>query len=547
MKEHIAYFSMEVAVSEDIPTYAGGLGVLAGDTLRSFADLEVPVVGITLLYKKGYFHQVIDENGNQVEKEVNWKPEDKLKKLPVEVSVYIKDREVKVTAWQYKIKGVTGFKNKLLFLDTDIDGNTEYDRKITQSLYANNDEYRLFQEIVLGIGGVKIIESLEYNEIQRYHMNEGHSAPLVLELAKTLTKEEIREKCVFTTHTPVAAGHDCFPKELAKELLGQHLPDELSESIFKDSGLNMTYIGFEFSGHINGVAKKHGQVSREMFPGYNIEAITNGVHTYFWTNEVFSELFDKYLTGWQYDPFCLRYALSIPKEEIWKTHEKAKENLIDYVNEHHDAKMDKDVFTIGFARRMTPYKRGELFFSDIERVKKIAKNTGRLQIIFGGKAHPKDSEGKKIIKKILEYKSQLKDFIKVCYVHDYSIEEAKMLVSGVDLWLNTPKKPMEASGTSGMKAAHNGVPQFSVLDGWWLEGHLEGITGWSIGAHPDEDEKESNEVEDLYSKLEYVILPLFYDNRSGWIDVMRNSISINASFFNTHRMVQQYVLNAYYN
>ncbi|MFW6449731.1 MAG: alpha-glucan family phosphorylase [Nanoarchaeota archaeon] len=544
--QHIAYLSMEIALNEDMPTYSGGLGVLAGDNLRSCVDLELPVVGVTLLYRKGFFKQVLDKDGNQIEKEVSWNPTEFLEETIEKVSVTIENRTVYIKPWVYRMKGVTGFENPVILLDTCLDENSEYDRTITDKLYANDEYYRLAQEIVLGMGGVKALSKLGYNQIQKYHMNEGHSALLALELSKDSSIEEIREKCVFTTHTPVAAGHDTFPKELVVKVLGEKLQKGMFKSLLDDGKLNMTHLGLEFSGHINGVAKKHGEVSREMFPGYDIEAITNGVHSGFWTSEPFMKLYDRYLKGWQYDPFSLRYVLTIPQEDIWQAHKTAKDNLISYINDNYDAQFDPNVFTIGFARRATSYKRPDFIFSDMERLKKIAKNSKGLQIIFGGKAHPNDHEGKKTIKKIFECIEQVKEHVKVCYVEDYDMETAKMLVSGVDLWLNTPSKPMEASGTSGMKAAHNGVPQFSILDGWWLEGHIENFTGWSIGVHPDKQERDVDEVEDMYAKLEYVILPMFYNNRSSWIDIMRHSIAINASFFNTHRMVQQYVLNAYF-
>lgn len=550
--EHIAYFSMEIGLKKEIPTYSGGLGVLAGDNLRSCADLELPVVGITLLYRKGFFSQVLDNDGNQVEREVEWNPKEFFEELPVKVSLKIEDRTVYVRAWHYKIKGVTGFENPCLFLDTNLEENSEYDRTITDKLYANDQYYRLAQEIVLGMGGVRILKALGFENIQKFHMNEGHSALLAIELAKSMGKEasleKIREKCVFTTHTPVAAGHDTFPKDLAMKMVYEQVPGKFRNSIFYQGELNMTYLGLEFSGHINGVAKKHGEVSRQMFPGYDIEAITNGVHSGFWVSEPFRKLYDKYLKGWEYDPFSLRYVLTIPKEEVWSAHQEAKDKLICYVNDNYNARMDPYVFTIGFARRATTYKRPEFILSDIERLKKVAKSCKGIQIVFGGKAHPNDWEGKEIIKRIFQRIQEVTDSIKICYVEDYDIEIAKMLVSGVDLWLNTPRRPNEASGTSGMKTAHNGIPQFSILDGWWLEGHIENVTGWSIGNHPDsmENKTDSDDINDMYNKLEYVILPKFYQERESWLDVMRHSIAINASFFNTHRMVQQYVLNAYY-
>ncbi|MBN2566585.1 alpha-glucan family phosphorylase [Candidatus Woesearchaeota archaeon] len=547
----VAYFSMEIGISSDIPTYSGGLGVLAGDTLRSAADLELPLIGVSLLYRKGYFVQRIDEHGNQYEEEASWDPERLLEPLPNAVSVQIEGRDVRLKAWLYRNDGITGHTNPIIFLDTDTEENAEQDRGLTHHLYGHDERYRLCQEIVLGIGGIRMLESLGCTGLRKYHMNEGHSALLTLELFRRSKAEDpwedVREKCVFTTHTPVPAGHDQFPEDLARRLLGSFVTDELSGEVFLDGRLNMTNLGLRFSTYINGVAKKHGEVSRSMFPGYHIESITNGVHSTFWTAEPLRKLFDRYLPGWEADPFSLRYVLSIPTDEIWEAHQEAKKALLAFVNGRYQAKMDLRTFTIGFARRAATYKRADMLFADIGRLRRIAEKCGGIQIIYAGKAHPKDWEGKQVIKRIHDSMQAVKDRIRVCYVENYDIAGAKLLVSGVDLWLNTPMRPHEASGTSGMKAAHNGVPHFSVLDGWWLEGHIENVTGWSIGAGDTKREgMHENEVEEMYTKLEYIILPRYYGDPGAWVNTMRHAIAINGSFFNTHRMVQQYVLNAYF-
>jgi len=547
---HIAYFSMEIGIDETIPTYSGGLGVLAGDTLRSMADLEVPVIAVTLLYRKGYFKQSIDSQGNQQEYNVSWDPSDKLKKLDKEVVVKIEDREVKITAWLYEMKGITGQRNPIIFLDTDIETNSKYDKEITAHLYGKDQMYRLSQEIILGIGGIRMLKELGCINLQKHHMNEGHPGLLTLELLKQNNNDidAVRKKCVFTTHTPVPAGHDQFDKSLAELLLTDYLDKKLEQEIFLNDKLNMTYLGLRFSEFVNGVAKKHGEVSRTMFPGYHIESITNGVHSVFWTNKHFEKVYNKYLPSWQADPFSLRYILGIPKNEIWDAHVKSKRDLINHINNKYHMSMSEEIFTIGFARRAATYKRGDMLFEDMERLMKIADKFKGIQIVYAGKAHPNDDAGKDIIRNIVNDMKKISLRIKSCYLEDYDIGIAKTLVSGVDLWLNTPQRPMEASGTSGMKAAHNGVPQFSTLDGWWLEGLIENVTGWGIGSHPN-NMKETNhqeDVEDMYTKLEYVILPKFYNERDEWIEIMQHCIAINGSFFNTHRMVQQYVLNAYY-
>jgi starch phosphorylase len=312
-----------------------------------------------------------------------------------------------------------------------------------------------------------------------------------------------------------------------------------------DDSLNMTSLALNLSHYVNGVAKKHGEVSRGMFPGYSIDSITNGVHSYTWTSDSFKRLYDKNIPGWAVDSFSLRYSLGIPKKEIWETHLESKKLLIDYVNKETNVGLDYDTFTVGFARRATPYKRMNLVFSNVERLRHISREVGKVQFIFAGKAHPKDWPGKDLIKKIFAVSNQLKDDVKIVYLANYDMELAKMLTAGVDLWLNTPQRPLEASGTSGMKAVHNGIPNFSVLDGWWIEGHIEGITGWSIGSKSFESGNDEKDAQEIYDKLENIILPMYYKDRGRWIDIMQHSIAFNASFFNTQRMVQQYVLNAY--
>jgi starch phosphorylase len=299
------------------------------------------------------------------------------------------------------------------------------------------------------------------------------------------------------------------------------------------------------SHYVNGVAKEHGKVSREMFPGYQIDSITNGVHSSTWTAPAFKKLYDRYIPGWANDPFSLRYALSIPRDELWNAHQETKNELIEYVNAKTRAAMDPNVLTIGFARRATAYKRADLVFHDMERIADISNRVGKIQFIFGGKAHPRDWPGKEMIKKIISVAHGLTDKIKIVYLENYDIGLAKILIAGADLWLNTPRKPREASGTSGMKAAHNGIPSLSILDGWWIEGCVEGLTGWAIGTALDTESVDQDNANSLYEKLEKIIIPTFYNNRDTWINIMRHAIAINASFFNTHRVIQQYVLNAY--
>jgi starch phosphorylase len=545
----IAYFSMEIGIAENIPTYSGGLGILAGDTLKSCADLKVPIVGITLLSENGYFYQKIDGDGNQIELPINFNAADILEPLAATTSVTIENRTVRIRIWRYSLKGVTGHVVPVLFLDTNLEENAEWDRTLTTSLYGGDSKYRLAQEIVLGIGGVRALQALGIETIERFHMNEGHAAMLTLELLKRMQDiERVRRRCLFTTHTPVAAGHDQFDLAFARPMLGEMLPDALLPDVTFEGKLNMTMLALHFSHYINGVAKKHGEVSRRMYPGYTIDSITNGVHSVTWTSEPFQRLFDKHMPGWRGDSYILRSALGIDKQEIWSAHMEAKSEIIDFVNSRYNAGFAYETFTIGFARRQTAYKRPDLLISDIPRLVQIADRAGSIQIIYAGKAHPKDASGKESIKKIIAAIKTVKGKVKIVYIHNYDMAIGKMMVAGVDLWLNTPRRPFEASGTSGMKAAHNGVPHFSTLDGWWLEGCIENITGWSIGTEKTEQQESDDEIDrrDLYEKLEEWILPKYYHNRDNWIRTMRSCIAINGSFFNTNRMVQQYVVNAYF-
>jgi starch phosphorylase len=548
-KPKIAYFSMEIGIDEHIPTYSGGLGILAGDTLKSCADLNVPIVGVTLLSEHGYFYQKIDKEGNQIELPTNFNINDFLNLLPSKTSVKIDNRTVYIRIWSYLVKGVSGYIVPIFFLDTNVDNNSESDREITKHLYGGDNKYRLAQEIVLGIGGTRAIHALGYKTIDKYHMNEGHAALGTLELLKRFKDiEKVREQCVFTTHTPVAAGHDQFDLSFAKPMIGDILPEFVIKEVTFENKLNMTRLALFFSHYVNGVAKKHGEVSRLMFPGYSIDSITNGVHTPTWVSEPFQRLFDKHMSGWRSDPYILRSAFSMDKNEVWNAHIEAKKKLIDFVNNRYNVGMNYDHFTIGFARRQTQYKRPDLLISDPEKLIQLAEQVGNIQIIYAGKAHPKDDGGKETIKRIFSTMKSIHGKIKIAYIHNYDITIGKMMTAGVDIWLNTPRRPLEASGTSGMKAAHNGVPQFSTLDGWWLEGCIENITGWAIGPEKTEEEESDDEADrnDLYGKLESSVIPKFYNDRDNWIRTMRSCIAINASFFNTNRMVQQYVLNAYF-
>lgn len=558
----IAYFSMEIALESAVPTYSGGLGVLAGDTLRSAADAGISMSGVTLLSRKGYFKQRLDENGWQKEEPVAWPVNDYLLPVEVQTEVELENRKVNVRAWRYDIVGCNDFVVPVYLLDTDVDGNSEQDRRLTDHLYGGDSYYRLCQEVILGIGGVRILRSLGYENVERFHMNEGHSSLLVFELLSEFKQQYpekniieltdlVRRMCVFTTHTPVSAGHDRFPMNLSYQVLKKCNPfKECGEDISRDNELNLTHLALETSYYVNGVAKKHRETSKQLFGGFHIDSITNGVHLYTWASDPMRALFNKHIPDWRSDNASLRYAASISDDEIWLAHTNAKRKLIEYVNKVSNSGMDQSDITLGFARRATPYKRTTLIFSDIDRLKNIVDHAGPLQIIFSGKAHPNDNRGKELITDIYRTKKTLGNSMRIVYLPDYDMEIARMMISGCDLWLNTPLPPMEASGTSGMKAALNGVPSLSILDGWWVEGCIEGVTGWAIAnSHQQSAEKlnkSNGEADILYSKLENIILPMFYHNRQEYIKVMRNAIAINGSFFNTERMINQYVTKAYF-
>ena len=552
----VAYFSMEIGFENDIPTYSGGLGILAGDTVKSLADLGVDSVAITLLSEKGYFYQSFDEHNLQLEKDYNWNVANHLKKLDVQVVVNIEGSDVKVNVWEYSLKGIRDHVVKILFLDTNVEGNPEVYKTLTSHLYGGDSLYRLRQEMILGLGGVKVLRALSLYP-KKYHMNEGHAAFLIKELfdelsnlsSKSDKRSLIRTLCSFTTHTPVAAGHDSFDKNVLLKEFSGNFPEELLSFALEGEKFSMTRLALNFSSYVNAVARKHQEVSKRMFPDFSIDYITNGIHSITWTNKHHASLFDKYIVDWRVNSMELRNALKIPIDEIILAHEKAKQELVDYINTTTNAGFEYDVFTIGFARRATAYKRAELLFNDIGRLKQISSSVGKIQIVFAGKAHPNDFQGKAIIKHIRELAEELSPEIKIVFLDNYNMFIGKLMTGGVDVWLNTPKRPLEASGTSGMKAAVNGVPSLSIPDGWWIEGLIEGFTGWAIGSEfvtgLSDQQIDDLDANLLYEKLEQTIIPLFYNDFNSYAKIMRYAIAINAAYFNTHRMVKQYLVRAY--
>lgn len=556
----VAYFSMEIALDPEIPTYSGGLGVLAGDMLHSAADMETPMLGVTLVHHNGYFRQKLGSQGSQSEEPEPWSVDQYLEVMEPRVSVLIEGRTVRLRAWRYWIHGISGYAVPIYLLDSALPENGDFDRTLTNDLYGGDSRYRLCQEVILGMGGAKMLEKLGYVNITSYHMNEGHAALLAfgllerdlgeanLHLATESNIEKVRRQCVFTTHTPVPAGQDQFSREQARQVLGKERSSVLDLThCCPEQVLNMTYLALRFSHYINGVAMHHGEVSRGMFPQYPIRAITNGVHAVSWTSPPFQKIFDQYVPEWRYDNLYLRYVIGISLEEVRQAHLVAKSRLLEEIRSRVGIHLSESVFTIGFARRAATYKRADLLFSDLEQLRRIARDVGPLQIIFAGKAHPRDEGGKVLIRNVFQAAASLNsDAIKVVYLENYEVALAHLITSGVDLWLNTPQRPQEASGTSGMKAALNGVPSLSILDGWWIEGCLEGMTGWAIGQDDDLPKNPADESASLYHKLESTIMPMYYGQPSAYAGVMRSAIAVNGSFFNTHRMLGQYINNAYF-
>ncbi len=433
--------------------------------------------------------------------------------------------------------------------------NHPQDREITHYLYGGDEVYRIKQELVLGLGGVAMLQALGFN-ILGYHMNEGHSAFLTLALLRRFAYAvedlrpgeipydipRVRDLCTFTTHTPVEAGHDQFPYDLVTRITGD-LPElDTLKHLAGADRLNMTRLALNLSEYVNGVAKRHAETSRRMFPGYAVHAVTNGVHSSTWTSLHLGALYDHYVPGWCHEPELLSRADRIPDDRLWEAHVQAKQDLIVRVGQLTNVRLDPERPIIGFARRMTAYKRPDLLFSDLARLRAIARRYP-FQVVMAGKAHPRDEGGKLLIQALHGHIRALANDIPMAFLPDYDMALALTMVAGSDVWLNTPLRPLEASGTSGMKAAFNGVPQLSVLDGWWVEGCLEGVTGWAIG--DDNPSANGNDAASLYDKLERVVLPLWYDNRAGWVQVMKGAISKNAAYFNSHRMMRRYAAEAY--
>lgn len=552
-RSRIAYFSMEIALRPEIHTYSGGLGVLAGDTARTAADLDLPMVFVTLVSRSGYVRQEIAESGAQLSNPNPWSPEDFAEPLPHMAAVRIEGRSVWIRPWLYALECPLGHSVPVLLLDTDLQENAPDDRHITDVLYGGGDAYRLKQEIVLGIGGQSVLRALGFR-IEKFHLNEGHAALLTLPLLRETRQEDgdpssptgqydttvVRDRCVFTTHTPVDAGFDRFDYDLVRETLGDYLELEVLKALAGQTRLNMTELALNLSGYVNGVARRHAETTRKMFPGYQISSITNGVHVHTWTHRAFAELHASRYPNWAHEPETLAFADQLDDAAVWNAHQRAKADLLSLVAADTGAQLREELPLIGYARRMTAYKRPELLFTDIERLAAIARKHP-FQLVLAGLAHPRDEGGAKAIAAFRGHIERLRGIADVVFVPGYDMRLSAALVAGCDIWLNTPLPPLEASGTSGMKAALNGVLNLSVLDGWWLEGCVDGVTGWSIEGTPP----GTGDATALYAKLEDEILPLFSRDRARWIWMMKQSISKLGPLFSSHRMMRRYVTEAY--
>jgi len=548
-KLDVAYFTMEIGLSSRIPTFAGGLGILAADMMRSCADLGMNVACVTGCWKFGYLHQELHQDGTQSYQDFAWDPSKELRKIPQVVQVSVEGRPVNVGAWILDLHGQKGQAVPVIFLDTDVDGNTPEDRDITKHLYGGDQAMRIKQEIVLGIGGVRMLRALGFDKVGCYHLNEGHCSFLTLELLRErgFDDQAVRKSCAFTTHTPVKAGHDVFPYDLAWKIVGDMLPWHIKKIAGEDA-LSMTTLAMTLSKITFGVSRIHGDVSRSLLNNQDVRYITNGAHHIEWTSPEMQALFDAHIPGWRDNPSLLSQGyLNLPNEELWKAHQEAKKRLLAVVNAQSEIPFELDRLTLVTARRIVPYKRPELLYANLMRLKEVAQ--GKLQIIHAGNAHPHDAFSQDVIKHIIERSRELKDSVRIAYLPNYSPDLAKLLVSGADVWLNTPTRLLEASGTSGMKACLNGVPNLSTLDGWWIEGfEMDPESGWRIGplaqALNAEDTRQID-AEDLYTQLQYEVIPTYeYPGRQRWIHRMKRAVKLMGQF-NAHRCVREYAEKAW--
>ena len=538
----VGYFTAEIGLWSELHTYSGGLGVLAGDHVKSAADAGIPLVGVTLLYHQGYARQHIDAAGIQTETFPEVDMNRLLSKTDIVLELELDGKPLFAYVWMAEILGQSGHMVPVYFMDTRHPENTTQHQELSSRLYGGDDGVRIRQEYVLGVGGVQLFDHLEV-ELSGLHLNEGHCTFAMLELLKRgWSREQLAQRSLFTTHTPVPAGHDRFDWSLVEDVIGDLLPTDAKELV-RNAGdpehgarCSMSHLAVSLSTTVNAVSKLNADVAMTMFD-QNIQPITNGVHHITWTSPVMASFFDKHLADWRIQPESIAKAEALPTEDLMEARSKARKQLHDYVQSTTGVELFSDRLTIGFARRFATYKRANLVFKDLERLRKIG--AGKIQFVFSGKAHPRDQGGKQLIRDIFESAHQIADEIPVAFIENYDMHTGLMMTSGVDIWLNNPIRPMEASGTSGMKAAMNGVPNCSILDGWWPEACIHGVNGWAIG-NAEDDRNDDRDAENIYNVLQHEVIPLWEQEGDGWAEMMKASIAASAGFTG-QRMIQDYL------
>ena len=540
---HVGYFTAEIGLWSELHTYSGGLGVLAGDHVKSAADAEIDLIGITLLYREGYGRQHIDQDGNQSESFAAIDPADHLIDTGLELMLPLDGTTIYSRVWKVEVVGITGHIVPVYFLDTHHPKNSDYHSMLGARLYGGDDEVRIRQEYLLGVGGLRLLNLLRI-ELDGLHLNEGHCTFALLELLnKGWTRNDLEKKVLFTTHTPVPAGHDRFNWDSVKAVLGDMLPEDAKQLVI-DAGdpengerCSMSHLAVGLVSKVNAVSNLNAIVASGMYGENHIHPITNGVHHITWTSPPMAELYDNQLPNWKGDPTQLAYSGKLSDEDLLAAREKNRSIFRELVKASTGVELHKEKLTIGFARRFATYKRANLVFSDIERLREIAG--GEIQFVFSGKAHPRDEGGKQLIRDIYGSAKQIEGEIPVAFLENYDMDTGLAITSGVDIWLNNPIRPLEASGTSGMKAAMNGVPNCSILDGWWPEGCQHGVNGWAIGESEDDrdDERDANNI---YSVLEHEVLPAWRQGSTVWANIMRSSIATSARFTGA-RMITDYL------
>ena len=543
MMAPIAYFTAEIGLWSELHTYSGGLGVLAGDHVKSAADVNLPLVGMSLLYREGYGRQHLDDQGIQSETYAPIDPNDHLTNTGQTIQLPLDGSTLYASIWKANVVGVGGHVVPVYFLDTFHPNNSAEFVGLGARLYGGDDSTRVRQEYLLGVGGVRALQALGH-EFAGMHLNEGHCTFAMLEmLHQGWTREELAQRTLFTTHTPVPAGHDRFEWSLVEEVMGDLLPSD-ARDLVQNAGdseggrrCSMSHLAVALSTAVNAVSNLNAQVASTMFGTTHIAPITNGVHHITWTSPQMTGLFDHHLPGWKEDPSQLGYAGRLPDAALQDARKVNRRILRELVRDSTGVELDEHRLTIGFARRFATYKRANLVFSDLERLRSIGAD--RVQFVFSGKAHPKDEGGKQLIRDIFDSAKEVAEDIPVAFIENYDMATGLAMTSGVDIWLNNPIRPLEASGTSGMKAAMNGVPNCSILDGWWPEGCEHGVNGWAIG-HSEDERDDARDAENIYNVLEHEVLPLWDEGPERWAKLMRANIATSARFTGT-RMISDYL------